>query len=254
MKPRTAGALALGAFAALLAIGLSGSAPAQLPTEPVVTLGHSVQGRAIEALRIGDTTSPVKALVVGNIHGDEPSGLQITAALRSIPDLQGADIWVIDHLNPDGLAKGRRTNAHGVDLNRNFPGPGRGGPKPGSRYNPGPRALSEPESRAVSDLIEKLRPRISLWYHQPWGAVLRPCPGPAPVQREYARMVGMRTSCRGSDLKGTAIGWQNRSFPGSTAIVVELGRKPISAGAAQRHASAAARLATAADPGIPSTP
>lgn len=34
---------------------------------------------------------------------------------------RGIDLWVLDDLNPDGAAADTRQNAHGVDLNRNFP-------------------------------------------------------------------------------------------------------------------------------------
>lgn len=243
MSERRGFALWLAAVSLGLAVNIAEGEAAELqplPGDRVVELGQSVQGREIEAIRLGDPASPNKALVVGVIHGDEPAGLQVTAELRrSQADLSGVDLWVVDAVNPDGLAAHARKNAHGVDLNRNFPGPRRGPAKPGSGYNPGPAPFSEPESRAVRDLIEALRPGVSIWYHQPWDAVLRdPCHGPNPLQRRYARVARMRTSCRGSDLHGTAIGWEKRTYPGSVAMVIELPHGKLSAAAASRNARA----------------
>jgi protein MpaA len=241
MRSRQAVVVWLAAGLAVIGVAKATQAALQpLPSESVVELGRSVDGRKIEAVRIGDPTSPNKALVVGVIHGDEPAGLEITAALkRSFAGLTGVDLWVVDTVNPDGLSADRRVNAHGIDLNRNFPGPRRGRAKPGSGYNPGPAAFSEPESRAVRDLVEELQPRISIWFHQPWNAVLRdPCHGPNPLQRRYAGLAKMRTSCRGSDLHGTAISWEKRTYPGSEAMVVELPHGKLPPAAAARQASA----------------
>ena len=58
-------------------------------------------------------------------------------------------------INPDGVAAGTRGNAHGVDLNRNFPYDWR--PLGGGEYS-GPAPLSEPESRAAHRLILESSP------------------------------------------------------------------------------------------------
>jgi protein MpaA len=249
MRSRQALVVWLAAGLAVIGVAKATQAALQpLPSERVVTLGESVRGRKIEAVRVGDPSSPNKALVVGVIHGDEPAGLQITAALKdSFDGLTGVDLWIVDAFNPDGLAAHKRVNAHGVDLNRNFPGPRRGPAKPGSGFNPGPSAFSEPETREIRDLVAELQPRISIWYHQPWDAVLRdPCHGPNPVQRRYAGLAHMRTSCRGSDLHGTAIGWEKRTNPASTAMVVELPHGKLSAAAAMRQARAVVEVTASA--------
>ena len=64
-------------------------------------------------------------------------------------------------LNPDGHAAKRRTNARGVDLNRNFPGTWRD--LATSRPAPGP----EVETRLAMRLIRRLRPDVTIWFHQP---------------------------------------------------------------------------------------
>jgi murein peptide amidase A len=228
----------------LVAVLCAAAGPAQpaLPEGRHVRLGSSTEGRAIRAVRLGDPASPRKALVVGAIHGNETAGVRVTRALRRRAGVAGVDLWVVDSVNPDGAARGRRQNARGVDLNRNFPRRWRRGSR-GSPYYSGSRALSERESRVVARWIERLRPAATIWYHQPWGMVLTPCSGEARLERSYARLTGMRTGCRGAGLRGTATSWQEHRFPGSSAFVVELPGGGVSAKAARVHARAAALVA-----------
>jgi hypothetical protein len=94
----------------------------------------------------------------------------------------------------------------------------------------------------VRRLVLQLRPAVTVWYHQPWGVVLG-CGDGAVVQRRYARLAGMRTSCRGRGLTGTATSWQNNVVGGGTAFVVELGAGAVGNATARRHARAAAMVA-----------
>src|SRR3954451_16454118 len=84
----------------------------------VATLGHSVQGRPIRVVERDGATPGRTVLVVGCIHGDECAGEAVTRRLAKPPRglLLGAAA-----LTPDGHARRTRGNAHGVDLNRNFP-------------------------------------------------------------------------------------------------------------------------------------
>ncbi len=207
-------------------------------------VGHSVRGRPIVAVRVGDPDSPRKALVVGNVHGDEPAGTAVTRQImRRFRDVGGVDLWVVKTANPDGFAAGTRRNADGVDLNRNFSYRWRPGP-PSSGYYPGPHPFSEPESRAVRALVRSLRPSVSIWFHQPWDQVLAPCHGAVPLQRRFSQLSGIPVKrCRAQHLHGTAISWQNHSSPGSVAFVVELPGGRISARAARRDARAVVKVA-----------
>jgi protein MpaA len=206
-------------------------------------LGRSVRGKPIVATRYGDASSEHVALVVGVIHGDEQAGVQVVRGLRRIaPSVEGAQLWLIGTVNPDGLRAHTRKNAHGVDLNRNFPYRWRDDVPHSSGYYPGPRPSSEPETRAVMAFVRRIQPDLSIWYHQPWGAVLA-CRGRPPIAAHYAKLVGMRTSCQGSADRGTAIKWENHVVPDSAAFVVELPPGGISAGAADRQARAALTVA-----------
>ncbi len=213
-------------------------------TAPVnEVVGRSVQGRPIVATRYGDATSDRIVLVVGVIHGDERAGLRIIRALRRrAPSVEGAQLWLIPTVNPDGLRAHTRKNVHGVDLNRNFPYRWRDHVAQSSGYYPGPHPASEPETQAVMSFAERIHPTLSIWYHQPWGAVLA-CRGRPAIAAHYAKLVRMATSCMGSADRGTAIKWENHTFPGSSAFVVELPPGAVSQHTARRHAHAALLLA-----------
>ena len=51
------------------------------------------------------------------------------------------------------------------------------------------------------DFIRRIDPDVSVWYHQPWGAVLA-CRGRPAIAARYAKLVRMGTSCRGNGLPG----------------------------------------------------
>jgi murein endopeptidase len=203
-----------------------------------VGIGRSAKGRPLLAFRAGDTTSPSRALVVGCIHGTECAGTAVTRVLaRSAP---AVDLWVVSNLNPDGFALGRRQNARGVDLNRNFPSEWRAGGRPWDPEYPGPRPLSEPETRAAAALIRRIRPEVTIWFHQPQ-ALVRAWGPSMPAARRYARLAGMRFRAIRWP-RGTAPNWQNHRFPETSSFVVELPAGPLTPAAANRHARAVLAL------------
>ncbi len=201
-------------------------------------LGRSAQGRVLEAVRVGDPEASERVLVVGCIHGNECAGTAVTGILtQSAPDF---DLWVLPNLNPDGRAARRRHNARGVDLNRNFPSEWK---RRGRRWDPeypGPRPLSEPETRAAVRLIERIRPDVTIWFHQPQ-ALVRAWGPSMPSARRYAELAGMRFRAIRWPA-GTAANWQNHRFGGSSAFVVELPAGALSSEAAARHARAVLAL------------
>jgi murein peptide amidase A len=236
---------ALALTAGTAAIGTTGH-PAASSTQREV-LGRSVLKRPIAAVQVGDPVGTRVALVVGVIHGDERAGLRIVRAIkreasRDPGALAGTQLWAIATVNPDGLGAHARKNARGVDLNRNFPYRWKGNVPHSSGYYPGPRPSSEPETRAVMAFVRRIRPDLSIWFHQPWGAVLA-CHGSPQIAVQYARLVGMRTSCRGAGLRGTAISWEANALPGSAAFVVEMPPGKISGPSAMRQARGALTVA-----------
>lgn len=206
----------------------------------VVAAGRSVEGRPLRVTRRGAADAPRRVLVVGAVHGDEPGGRRIVAALRERPAPAGTAIYAIADLNPDGARRRTRTNARGVDLNRNFPGDWRAAPR--GRYFPGPRPSSEPETTWARRAITAVRPDVTVWFHQPYGLVNLSSAADRALVRGYARRVGLPLR-RLPRLRGTAIGWQRLRFPDADAFVVELGPRRPGAAEVDRHVRAIHALA-----------
>jgi len=149
------------------------------------------------------------------------------------------ELLVVPTINPDGVAAGTRGNAHGVDLNRNFPFRWR--PLDGGEYS-GTGPLSEPESRAAYRLILREKPDVTIWFHQPFGLVDRPAGNPFAARR-ISRLIGFPLVRLRGPYPGSASRWQNHHFPQSTAFVVELPRQ-VSAALVTRSAAAVRSLAS----------
>ncbi|HKO57655.1 MAG TPA: murein tripeptide amidase MpaA [Thermoanaerobaculia bacterium] len=135
--------------------------------------GASVDGAPL-TVHLPDTGT-AEIVVLAAIHGDEAeTTVVVSEALRCLPrgDLQAA---VILCGNPDGMLRGTRGNARGVDLNRNFP-TSNWSPDPvcyKSRANdardialsPGAAPASEPETAALLSLLDRLKPRAVVSLH-----------------------------------------------------------------------------------------
>jgi murein peptide amidase A len=201
-----------------------------------LAIGHSVRGRPIAATVSGDPNAADRFLVIGCVHGNEPAGIRVARRLIAGGRPGDAALWIVPSLNPDGVAAGTRGNAHGVDLNRNFPFAWR--PLDGLEYS-GPRPLSEPESRAASRLIRRIEPDVTIWLHQPFGLVDRSGGNPA-IERRFAELTGLPLVGLPPH-PGTATSWQNHALPKSTAFVVELPPR-VPGGLVRRAATAIATL------------
>ena len=175
-------------------------------------VGTSTRGQPIRAFTLG--SGRPRILVVGCIHGNECAGSVVaTRLLHARPSRRGS-IIVVQDLNPDGHAAKRRGNARGVDLNRNFPGTWRG------IATAGPAPASEVETRLAMRLILRLRPDVTIWFHQPQ-ALVRAWGPSVPIARRFARLAGMRFA-RLRRPPGAATAWQAGAMPASRSFVVEL--------------------------------
>jgi murein peptide amidase A len=125
------------------------------------TIGHSVDGRALVAMRQGNPTSQRVLVVIGQMHGEEWPGPLAVDAIRRLatPASAGYVIWTIRTMNPDGGRIGRRRNSHRVDLNGNFP------LRFVRKVDSGPRPLSEPESIAVAGFLTWAQPDLVISLH-----------------------------------------------------------------------------------------
>lgn len=212
--------------------------------------GPSYEGRPITAVHHGGAGTRV--LVVGSIHGNETAGHAVVRALRRTAP-NGFDLWTVTSANPDGARRRSRQNARGVDLNRNFPRRWRGGGRAFGTYYPGRSAASEPETRAVERLVERIRPDVTIWYHQRLALTNLSTGADPAVVRAYARRSGLPAR-RLPPYRGTATSWQNHSRPGSSAFVVELPSGALSAAAVARHVAAVRDAAFAGVPTATSPP
>jgi protein MpaA len=201
-------------------------------------VGRSVLHRAIHVYVVGNPSASHRVLVVGCIHGNEPGGIAIARALDRVTPPRDTALWIVPVLNPDGVAADTRQNAHLVDLNRNFPWRWR---DLEGVYDSGPRAASEPETRAAMRLVLRVKPTLSVWYHQHLD-VVDESGGNAALERRYARLVGLRPFLL-PRYPGSVASWENHVLPHSTAFVVELPAGRPSPAAVARHVRAVLALA-----------
>jgi len=184
----------------------------------VVSLGKSVEGRDIWAIKISDNVATDEAepaiLFVGGHHAREWIAVDVPFLLaqKLLDDyptdsrvrnyVDSGEIWVLPLLNPDGhqysvtdnrlWRKNRANNGDGtfgVDLNRNYSYEWGGSGSSGSTFSEtyrGPAAFSEPETKILRDFAVQNQIRAMISYHSysqlvlfPWGYTNDPAPDEA---------------------------------------------------------------------------
>jgi protein MpaA len=187
-------------------------------------IGYTVKDRPIRAWRLGDPTSPVKAVFIASMHGNEAQPAKILLNLRDGAPVTGADIWVVPYMNRDGFVRHTRKNARGVDLNRNFPV--RWIPQDG-KYESGRRPASERETRVMMRFLSEIKPKYVVSFHQPlYGVDMANADKVRPLGRRLSRYLNLprkRFTCNGG-CHGTMTQWFNKMFAGA-AITVEYGAR-----------------------------
>lgn len=147
------------------------------------TIGRTVRGLPIRAVTAGTGTRTVE--IIGAVHGGEAGpelGIgALEILLREQQELlERVSLTLVPTVNIDererlvaGVPWYLRTNAVGVDLNRNFPaswytvelGYGNNSSVPGAATYRGPFPASEPETRAVMDHLRRNPPEVVLAFH-----------------------------------------------------------------------------------------
>jgi len=167
---------------------------------------RSVRGRPLYVTDVRGGEPRLRALVIGGIHGDELSSTALALKWIELARLTPAQTeWrFVPALNPDGLLNqpGRRTNANGVDLNRNFPTKNWAAEAPvyweqrtrrDPRRWPGRAPLSEPETKFLMRQVDEFRPDLIISIHAPYGVLDfdGPTVPPSRLGRLYLDRVGI---------------------------------------------------------------
>lgn len=230
-------------------------APVATTTPVAEVIGHSVQGREIDAYTYG--TGPTHLLFVGGMHG----GYEWNSVLLAYDAMDyfaahpeaipvNLSVTIVPSANPDGVfaeigKEGRftladvpaapdtagvgRMNADSVDLNRNFDchwaATSTWQNKPESA---GTAAFSEPESRAIRDLVARISPAAAVFWHSASGTVYASecgngaLAGTLAAMNAYAKAAGYHTSAvfDAYPITGDSEGWL--ASIGIPAVTVEL--------------------------------
>jgi hypothetical protein len=150
--------------------------------------GRSVNGRIIWSRDISSPEPNLRVIIVAGVHGDELSSVTVALNWIDLAEHSPIDVFqpvywrFIPVLNPDGVfaVRSHRVNANGVDLNRNFPTPNwaresraywEQKARRDPRRWPGPKSLSEPESKFLHDQIESFKPNLIVSIHAPYGVL-----------------------------------------------------------------------------------
>jgi predicted deacylase len=168
---------------------------------PILTIGTSVEGRPIEVLRFGN--GPRARLIIAGIHGGSEANTTTLAwelatylaeQPQAVPD--GKTLFILPLLNPDGAARATgpqgRTNAHGVDLNRNWPAWWQPAWSRDGCWNLGPSTAgtgpaSEPETMGLIQFVSAARIEALISYHS---AALGIFPGGQPPEERSLDLAG----------------------------------------------------------------
>ncbi|BAY38749.1 zinc carboxypeptidase [Nostoc sp. NIES-2111] len=135
--------------------------------------GKSVLGYPLEVFL--PLSKQISYLIMAGHHGDEPETTTVLSTVLRTVAPEHLNCAVVLAANPDGLSRGTRANARGVDLNRNFPTTD-WSPHPilhswlskepkTVELSPGVKPASEPETQALINLVSTLSPKVIISLH-----------------------------------------------------------------------------------------
>lgn len=189
------------------------------------TFGYSQDGRAIEGYQFGNGNECL--LFFAGIHGNEKGAIDMLRTLADAiivqPNLVSSQkkVVIIPLLNPDGYSEDLyRTNANGVNLNRNFSTPG-WIMNPDKETFAGTGPFSEAETRVLQSVVQECMPSSMIAFHSQ-GGVISPEGSPESIALGdwYASKTGY-TIYNDWDYPGTATQWFTNTT-GNPAITVEI--------------------------------
>lgn len=141
--------------------------------------GNSVLGAPLEVFLPSD--GKASYLILAGQHGDEPETTTVLSTVLRALAPEYLSCAVVLAANPDGLTRGTRANAQGVDLNRNFPttdwSPSPimyswlNGESKSVKLSPGKKPASEPETQALLNLVKALKPKAIISIHARLGCI-----------------------------------------------------------------------------------
>lgn len=211
--------------------------------------GRSVENRPLLYIRIfkDNEKKRSEALVAGNIHGNEWIGNRMAMAIATrLLDgkdsdewikgmLDKMDFWILPCLNPDGYVRTYaeranddvkwieiRKNAHGVDLNRNFPLPAArtvndemaGSTDPNSVRYTGPFPYSESETVAIRDFVAGHSFFAAVDFHSNWGTIFPPKCNSDACEKQFKKMLAPATDRQVHVKYPVVAAWRVDSFSG----------------------------------------
>ena len=133
-------------------------------------------------------------LILGGVHGDEPEGNYIALGLLKnwlIGFPYKLQICLVPFFNIDGCLFAQRKNARQVDLNRNLPTKNWTSQFEKKRYHPGPRASSEPETKALVNWINKNEVRLIISLHS-WNPMINTNGNCSPEAEIMSKITGYK--------------------------------------------------------------
>ncbi len=198
------------------------------PVEEAVTkrvIGYSEGGRAIDAYQFGSGSSCL--LFFAGIHGNEKGAVDMLRTfadeIATQPSIVSSKkkIVIIPLLNPDGYMEDLyRTNANGVNLNRNFATPGWTA-SPDEETFAGTEPFSETEARALREVVQECVPDMMIAFHSQGGVISPEANAESVALGDwYATKTGY-TIYNDWNYSGTATQWFT-STTGKPAITVEI--------------------------------
>ncbi|MCS7368647.1 MAG: M14 family metallopeptidase [archaeon GBS-70-058] len=193
----------------------------------VYSIGKSVLGREIWCCEIKASESEDGVVLIdGGMHGSEVIGVKVAYSilervlseyneLQSIGVLKRLTLIIIPMLNPDGVEmskyspptpsirlKDGRCNANGVDLNRNFNYEWSAGGSPlyNSTVYRGEVAESEPEVKALKDLMQKRKIIFYVNLHSGVRQIIIPAYKVNPYLNVYANITSILSNIFGFEI------------------------------------------------------